>query len=124
MSKLYEAGKGMPKEEALRIAIEHGMKIKNCKCVETLPMMGRKCTYCGIQEMTDVEHEKFADRAFEDQKCVDAFIKDTYEDFVEHMEYHGVDWRNYCDHETSWCEKHMDRFLEFAFGFFNKQKAG
>lgn len=124
MSKKHEAGQVLSNEAAMKIALAHGEKVRNCKCVETIPMLQRKCTYCQYQELTDLEHENFADKAFESYECVSAFVEATYEDFEYAMQDRGIDQDYYCDHETDWCERRMDEFLEFAFGFFNKQKAG
>lgn len=43
--------KNLSKAEQIQIAIEHGEKIKNCKCVETLSMVGELCCYCHIQKL-------------------------------------------------------------------------
>lgn len=40
--------------EDMRIqALKAGEKIANCKCSETVPMMGRVCDYCRQEQLKD-----------------------------------------------------------------------
>jgi hypothetical protein len=124
MSELFETLKKISIAHAKAIALEHGKKVKNCKCVESVPMLGELCNYCRFQNLSESEFEAFAEKAFGDVDCMSAFIETNYEDFEQAMNERGIYPDYYCDHESSYCETHDDSYLEFAFGYFNKAKAG
>lgn len=55
MSKLFESLKEISVEHAeeIRTARKHGEKIANCKCSETVGMLGRACDYCRFEQIKD-----------------------------------------------------------------------
>ncbi len=68
-----------------------------------------------LEDITDIDWELLSERAFDDQDLMDQFVEEHYEDFEQDMAERGIDSDYYCDHAFSWCEKHDDSYIEYAF---------
>lgn len=77
-----------------------------------------------VDLLSPAEFEALGDRAFTDEACRAAFIKEFYAEFSQAMAEQEINKDKFCDHEFTYLEKFDDKFLEFALEYFNKQKAG
>lgn len=58
MSALFDRVKNISIKHAekIRLALEHGEKVKNCECSETVPMLSRACDYCRNEQVKDFNY--------------------------------------------------------------------
>jgi hypothetical protein len=73
-----------------------------------------------LQDFTDQEFEALSERMYDSVECQQAFVEANAGDVEIYLLERGIDPDYYCDHELDYCEADSDRFMEFAYNYFNR----